>query len=104
MACWFSFAYPKRGKSIICCVILSAAVLVRRHFHYGWELAEFDIDAIVTALNAAALDPEQWDRALELVAGKSKSFGAIVFPQRGMLPYLPATKSMGDCFDVFVRD
>jgi DNA-binding CsgD family transcriptional regulator len=67
-------------------------------------LAEFDIDAIVTALNAAALDPEQWDRALELVAGKSKSFGAIVFPQRGMLPYLPATKSMGDCFDVFVRD
>jgi len=67
-------------------------------------LAEFDIDAIVTALNAAALDPEQWDRALELVASKSKSFGAIVFPLRGMLPYLPATKSMEECFDVYVRD
>lgn len=51
-------------------MILSAAVLVRRHFHQGFELAEFDIDAIVTALNAAALDPEQWDRALELVASK----------------------------------
>jgi len=67
-------------------------------------LAEFDIDAIVSALNAAALDPVQWDRALETITGKTKSFGTVVFPLRGMLPYMPAAKSMEECFDVYVRD
>lgn len=67
-------------------------------------MAEFDVAMIVSILNAAALDPSRWDAALEALARHTRSFGVVVFPMRGSLPYVPATRSMGDCFETYVRD
>jgi DNA-binding CsgD family transcriptional regulator len=67
-------------------------------------LAEFDISAIANALSAAVLDPARWESALEDISSKTGSFGAIMFPLRGALPYVPATRSMEESFEVYVRD
>jgi len=68
------------------------------------NVAEFDVATIVNMLNAAALDPSRWDAALEGLAKHTRSFGVVVFPLRGSLPYLPATRSMGEAFETYVRD
>jgi DNA-binding CsgD family transcriptional regulator len=67
-------------------------------------VAEFDVATIVSMLNAAALDPSRWGAALESLAKHTRSFGVVVFPLRGSLPYVPATRSMGECFEIYVRD
>ena len=67
-------------------------------------MAEFDLEAIVNALNAAALDPGRWDSALEAIAREARAFGVVVFPLEGLLPYVPATASMGEAFETYVRD
>jgi DNA-binding CsgD family transcriptional regulator len=65
---------------------------------------DFDLLSIVTALNAASLDPDHWDLALELIQRATRSFGVILFPVVGALPYIPATRSMGESFERYVRE
>ncbi|MDE2378791.1 helix-turn-helix transcriptional regulator [Bradyrhizobium sp.] len=66
-------------------------------------MVDFDILSIVAALNAASLDPDQWQPALELIQRATRSFGVIMFPVVGTLPYL-ATRSMGESFERYVRE
>lgn len=67
-------------------------------------MAEFDIDAVGSALNAAAIDADQWTPAMEAVARLTGSHGAVMFPVQGALPFVPATQSMGEAFDLYVRE
>lgn len=67
-------------------------------------LEELDTSAIADALRGAVLDPARWESALELIRAKTGSFGVIMFPLRGALPYIPGTRSMEECFDVYVRE
>lgn len=67
-------------------------------------LEKFDISAIATALNSAVLGSTAWENALEVIRVNTASFGVVMFPIRGALPYIPSTKSMEECFEVYVRD
>jgi DNA-binding CsgD family transcriptional regulator len=77
---------------------------IRRSRSDGGPLVEFDIEVIVNALNAAALDPGRWDAALEVIVKTTGSFGSIVFPLQGSMPYVPSTRSMEQSFELYVRD
>jgi len=67
-------------------------------------VATFDLKAIAETLNAAALDPTRWARALEMLVSQTGSFGSVVFPLQGAMPYIPATASMQESFEAYVRD
>jgi len=62
------------------------------------------IDQVCDAIAAAAIDSSQWQKALEVVAASSESFGAVVVPISGRLPSFPHTPSMEPSFERYVGD
>lgn len=64
----------------------------------------FDIPKITEAFAAAALDSSRWRSALELVSAETGSLGALMFPNKGALPYIPVLETMLPSFDIYVRD
>jgi DNA-binding CsgD family transcriptional regulator len=63
-----------------------------------------DIERIASALAAAAVDSSQWGSAMEAVAKYTGSYGAALFPARGHMPYVFASNSMEESFDVYMRN
>lgn len=64
----------------------------------------FDIAKISEAFAAAALDSTRWKDAIELASAATGSLGAVMFPVRGALPYVPASDALHRVFEVYVRD
>lgn len=64
----------------------------------------FDLQRITSALAAASVDPSRWNNALEAVVTSTNSYGALLLPVIGDLPFLSLTPSMGDAFEIYVKD
>lgn len=66
--------------------------------------SNFDIAKITEAFAAAAIDSSRWTSAMEMVSAATGAVGALMFPNKGTLPYIPACESMLENFEVYVRD
>jgi hypothetical protein len=66
--------------------------------------SDFDIGKITEAFAAAAIDSSRWTCVVDMVSAATGSFGAVIFPNRGALPYIPVCASMFETFDIYVRD
>jgi DNA-binding CsgD family transcriptional regulator len=66
--------------------------------------ARWNLSAAEVALSEAAVDPSQWDAAMEAVSEATGSFGAAVFPIGGRLPSVPQSRSLAAAFETYVRD
>ena len=56
-----------------------------------------DLNRIESAFAEATLDPALWDRALDIVAHETGSFGATLLPLAGVaIPNDPATETVGE--------
>jgi DNA-binding CsgD family transcriptional regulator len=64
----------------------------------------WDLGAIERAFAEAALDPSRWDAAMDTAAAVTGVRGAALFPIRGRLPLMPHSASMGEGFEIYVRD
>lgn len=65
---------------------------------------DFDIARITEAFAAAVLDSTRWNSAMELASAETGSLGALMFPNKGALPYIPVCESMAESFEVYIRD
>lgn len=63
----------------------------------------FDLERITKALVSAALDQTRWPEAAETVAKCTDSYGAVLLPTVGTLPFISATASMEKCFEVYTN-
>ncbi|WPO43397.1 helix-turn-helix transcriptional regulator [Tardiphaga sp. 42S5] len=61
----------------------------------------FDLERITGALASAALDQWRWSEAAETVAKCTGSYGAVLLPVVGPLPFVAATPSMEKSFEVY---
>jgi PAS domain-containing protein len=66
--------------------------------------SDFDIGKITEAFAAAAIDSSRWTSVVDMVSAATGSLGAVIFPNRGALPYIPVCASMFETFDIYVRD
>jgi DNA-binding CsgD family transcriptional regulator len=65
---------------------------------------KWDLGAIERAFAEAALDPLGWEAAMETVAAVTGAWGAALFPIRGRLPLMPHSASLGEGFEIYIRD
>ena len=67
----------------------------------GAGLDPFDLERITGALAAAALDQGRWNEAAETVAKCTQSYGALLLPVIGTLPFISASTSMEESFSLY---
>lgn len=58
------------------------------------KLATWNLDTIVSAFNAASLDPTHWRSAMEAITRETGSYGAAVLPTAGYIPHRIFTESL----------
>jgi hypothetical protein len=63
----------------------------------------FPLERIAGALVRAALDRTQWTQALETVATCTNSYGAVLLPVVGNMPFVCATSSLEKSFDHYLQ-
>lgn len=61
----------------------------------------FDLDRITRALANAALDQGRWNEAAEVAAKCTRSYGALLLPVVGTLPFISASTSMEKSFSLY---
>lgn len=64
----------------------------------------FDLQRITSALAGASVDPSRWNSALETVATSTNSYGTLLLPVIGDLPFVSLTPAMGKTFEIYVKD
>ncbi len=64
----------------------------------------FDQQRITRALAAAAVDPSLWTEALETASKCTGSFGAVLFPLVGALPFVSSAPAMEKSWNLYVED
>lgn len=64
----------------------------------------WSLDKIVAAVNAAAVDPSQWDAAMETVATEAGARGAVLLPLRGRVPIAPVSDAIRPALERYVSD
>jgi DNA-binding CsgD family transcriptional regulator len=72
--------------------------------HTGTANSAWDLDAIVGAFAAAAVDPSLWSDAMEIASDQLGGCGAALFPLHGRLPSIPISPSLAPSFEAYVRD
>ncbi|TPL46402.1 helix-turn-helix transcriptional regulator [Mesorhizobium sp. B2-4-6] len=63
----------------------------------------FDLEAISAAFSAAALDPSQWDAAMEVAERATGSAGALLFDLKGHFPRIPHSQAAVEAFESYVE-
>ncbi|TPL46401.1 helix-turn-helix transcriptional regulator [Mesorhizobium sp. B2-4-6] len=63
----------------------------------------FDLGAISVAFSAAALDPSQWDAAMEVAERATESAGALLFDVRRHSPRIPHSQGSAEGFETYVK-
>lgn len=58
------------------------------------KLATWNLDAVVSAFNAASLDPTKWRVAMEAITQETGSYGAALLPAYGYIPHRILTESI----------
>jgi hypothetical protein len=66
--------------------------------------ARWNLDAISAAFAEAAIDPSRWDAAMEIASDATESFGAVLLPLKGRLPYFPQSRSLAAASESYVKD
>lgn len=64
----------------------------------------WNLGAIVDAFTDAAVDPQRWDAAMEVVCRETSSTAAAIFPGQGALPKIPHSDSLRPSMDAYIRD
>src|SRR5262245_48638965 len=72
--------------------------------HKGITDPDWDLDAIVGAFAAAAVDPISWSHAMEIASDHVGGCGAALFPLHGRLPFIPLSRSLEPSFESYIRD
>ena len=63
-----------------------------------------DLEAVEAAFLDAAINPEGWPRALNLITAQTDAFGAILIPVAGnLLPNVPFSDRMGESISAYFR-
>jgi DNA-binding CsgD family transcriptional regulator len=62
-----------------------------------------DFGTLTEAFMAAAVDPTRWDAAMDVAAKATDSFGAILAPLRGRLPFFPQSDSLRRTSETYIR-
>jgi DNA-binding CsgD family transcriptional regulator len=75
-----------------------------KRLHKGTADSAWDLDAIVGAFAAAAVDPSLWCNAMEIASAQLGGCGAALFPLHGRLPSIPISQSLAPSFEAYVRD
>src|SRR5262245_297212 len=65
---------------------------------------DWDLDAVVGAFAAAAVDPSLWNNAMEVASDHLGGCGAVLFPFHGQLPWVPVSQSLAPPFEVYMQD
>lgn len=63
----------------------------------------FDLAAIGAAFSVAALDPSQWNAAMEVAEKVTGSTGALLFDVKGPLPRIPRSQASIPAFESYVE-
>jgi len=61
-------------------------------------------DQVEAAFVKAAVDPSQWNKAMEVAAEATNSVGALMFPSTRPSSGIPLTPSMQGPYETYVRD
>src|SRR5262245_13802132 len=72
--------------------------------HKGTTNPDWNLDAIVGAFAAAAVDPSSWSQAMEIASDHVGGCGAALFPLHGRLPLIPFSRSLAPSFESYIRD
>lgn len=64
----------------------------------------FDLEKIIEAITIAAFDASRWNDAMEILTTCTGSLGAAMFPVIGPLPSVPASRSLEELLDSYVRN
>jgi DNA-binding CsgD family transcriptional regulator len=65
---------------------------------------KWNLRAIERAFAEAALDPSRWNAAMETATAVTGARGATLLPVRGRLPLMPHSASLGEGFEIYIRD
>lgn len=63
----------------------------------------FDLGAISAAFSAAAIDPTQWDAAMEVAEKATESAGALLFDLKGHFPRIPHSQAAAEALESYVE-
>jgi DNA-binding CsgD family transcriptional regulator len=63
----------------------------------------WDLGAVERAFAEAALDPSQWNVAMDAAAAVTGSVGAVLLPIRGRIPGVPCSESIAPMIDSYFR-
>jgi len=68
-------------------------------------MSAWNLDRVVNAFAEAAVNPELWVKALDIVTSEVQGFGAMLLPTAGgTLPSIPYTAAMAPSFEAYFRD
>jgi hypothetical protein len=64
----------------------------------------WDLSAVAAAMSAAAIDPQKWVQAMDVISTETGSVGAVLMPIKGVIPHKILSDSIADLSEAYLSE